>query len=350
MKYSAKQITKAGVILTTSKDADAVAEAIKIINDWRVPHFTVIEILMKELKNLFLKNTISFNFSSYRLKRMSSIQYKLDINPKMGLGGMQDIAGGRFVFPDISILSSAYLLLQSSNIPQFELVKEDDYVRSPKDSGYRSIHLVYKYHSSADEDMDNMKVEIQLRTQLQHSWAMAVETAGLVTNTAMKSGQGSDEWQYFFHVVSCLFSIKENTPVMQTYCKETSMSLINKLRITNKKYKFLDQLQALKVSFNVVERNSYQGAMYLLYINFETKMLQISTFNKDSSDEANEKYYKLENYVRDGKSATVLVSVSDYKKLRDAYPSYFLDMDDFNNRLNRYLNAGKKFRGFSRRI
>ena len=54
MKYSAKQITKAGVILTTSKDADAVAEAIKIINDWRVPHFTVIEILMKELKNLLL--------------------------------------------------------------------------------------------------------------------------------------------------------------------------------------------------------------------------------------------------------------------------------------------------------
>ena len=37
-----------------------------------------------------------------------------------------------------------------------------------------------------------MKVEIQLRTQLQHSWAMAVETAGLVTNTAMKSGQGSE--------------------------------------------------------------------------------------------------------------------------------------------------------------
>lgn len=346
MKYSANQITKAGEILTSSKDREAVTLATKKINEWREHHLPVIEMLMIELKKLFLNNSISFSFSSYRLKRMTSIQYKLDINPQMGLGGMQDIAGGRFVFSDISVLLSAYSILQSNMIPQFELVKEDDYVSVPKPSGYRSIHLVYKYHSLSDEDWDNMKVEIQLRTQLQHSWAMAVETAGLVTNTAMKSGQGSDEWQYFFHIVSCLFSIKENTPIMQIYCKETSMSLMNKLQRTNTKYKFLDQLQALKVSFNVVEKNSYQGDMYLLYINFETKMLRISTFNKDSSDEANEMYNRLENFVKDGKSATVLVSVSDYKELRDAYPSYFLDMDDFNNRLNRYLNVGKKFRGF----
>jgi ppGpp synthetase/RelA/SpoT-type nucleotidyltranferase len=28
-----------------------------------------------------------------------------------------------------------------------QLIKEDDYIQRPKDSGYRSIHLVYEYRS-----------------------------------------------------------------------------------------------------------------------------------------------------------------------------------------------------------
>ena len=86
--------------------------------------------------------------------------------------------------------------------------------------------MVYKYHSKTNEDWDKMKVEIQLRTKLQHSWAMAVETAGLITNTAMKSGQGSDEWQEFFRTASCIFSIEEDLPIMKDMCNLSKEELL----------------------------------------------------------------------------------------------------------------------------
>ena len=329
MKYSSKQISKAGEIITTSSDPIAVTEAVSKVNEWREQHLPVIELLMTRIQSLFSENGIHPVFSSYRLKRMTSIQYKLDLNPDMRLGGMQDIAGGRFVFSDVDVLRSAYSLLIQAPINQLEIVKTDDYVdEKPKTSGYRSIHLVYKYHGLNNEDWDGMKVEIQLRTQLQHSWAMAVETAGLVTNTAMKSGQGSDEWQEFFQIISCLFAMKEGTIVMPTFCDETKGNLLKRLQKINDKYKFFDHLLALKFSVNVVEKHKYQGDIFLLYIDFNLKTLRIIPFDKEKKDEANELYNKIETTINDKDNAAVLVSVSKYKELREAYPSYFLDMED----------------------
>lgn len=74
-----------------------------------------------------------------------------------------------------------------------------DYVQEPKESGYRSIHFIYKYKSE-NKDVDGAKVELQVRTKLQHSWAMAVETAGLITSTPLKSSMGSEEWLDFFKI------------------------------------------------------------------------------------------------------------------------------------------------------
>ena len=44
---------------------------------------------------------------------MTSIQYKLDLNPEMGLGGMQDIGGLRFVLKDVSTLEKSFNLIKN---------------------------------------------------------------------------------------------------------------------------------------------------------------------------------------------------------------------------------------------
>ena len=342
MKYSSKQISKAGEIITTSSDLIAVAEAVSKVNEWREQHLPVIELVMNQIQSLFSKNGINLVFSSYRLKRMTSIQYKLDLNPDMRLGGMQDIAGGRFVFSDVTVMRSAYSLLIQEPLNQLEIVKTDDHVdEKPKTSGYRSVHIVYKYHSFNNEDWDGMKVEIQLRTKLQHSWAMAVETAGLVTNTAMKSGQGSDEWQEFFQIISCLFAMKEGTILIPSFCHETKVNLLKRLKKINDKNNFFDQLLALKLSVSAVEKRGYQGDIFLLYIDFNSKKLRIVPFAKDKKDEANELYNRIETRINDKDNAAVLVSVSKYKELREAYPSYFLDMEDFNKHIRKYLTIGR---------
>ena len=129
------------------------------------------------------------------MKRLTSIIYKLDLNPKMGLGGMQDIGGYRVVLKDVKDLNRLKIILENQKISH-KLEKINNYVEKPKISGYRSIHYIYKY-SSKVEKYNDLRVELQIRTKLQHNWATAVETVGIATKTSLKSSQGDDEWLVF---------------------------------------------------------------------------------------------------------------------------------------------------------
>ena len=51
----------------------------------------------------------------------------------------------------------------------------DDYITTPKDSGYRGVHLIYRYYSDKNETFNGLKIEVQIRTALQHAWATAVD-------------------------------------------------------------------------------------------------------------------------------------------------------------------------------
>ena len=110
---------------------------------------------------------------------------------------MQDIGGFRIVLKDVPALNKALTMFLNKEFDDFTLEKINDYVTEPKISGYRSIHFVYKYHST-DETYDGLRVELQIRTKLQHNWATAVETAGLYTQTSLKSNQGDNKWLSFF--------------------------------------------------------------------------------------------------------------------------------------------------------
>ena len=57
---------------------------------------------------------------------------------------------------------------------------ETDYVRKPKTSGYRGIHLVYRYHNDRKTIYNGLQIEPQLRTRRQHAWATAVDTRAFV--------------------------------------------------------------------------------------------------------------------------------------------------------------------------
>ena len=57
---------------------------------------------------------------------------------------MQDIGGCRVVLSDVKKVHALRDLLLDSKTKN-ELVKQDDYIENPKDSGYRGIHLIYKY-------------------------------------------------------------------------------------------------------------------------------------------------------------------------------------------------------------
>ena len=105
MIYSRNQINKAGLTLITSKSKDDVNLALDIINTWRTNHLHPLKILKNGMMKILEQNNINPVLVSQRLKRLSSIIYKLDLNNNMGLGGMQDIGGYRVVLKDVKDLN-----------------------------------------------------------------------------------------------------------------------------------------------------------------------------------------------------------------------------------------------------
>ena len=48
-----------------------------------------------------------------------------------------------------------------------QLLRQDDYITTPRASGYRSHHLVYKYYSDRSDHWNDLRIEVQIRSQLQ---------------------------------------------------------------------------------------------------------------------------------------------------------------------------------------
>lgn len=246
----------------------------------------------------------------------------------MKLGGMQDIGGFRIVLKDVSTLNKALRIFSSTKIKDFTLEKVNNYVESPKTSGYRSVHFVYKY-SSENEDYDGLRIELQIRTKLQHNWATAVETAGLYTKTSLKSNQGDTSWLSYFKIVSSLFAIKEKLPVMKEHSEISMEKLMVMCHTLDQENKFCNILKALRVTVHSIEENKLTQEYYILYIDFQKMNVNVHYYSKDRENELSEKYAELEKNIEDSKNAVVLVSVSDINDLRSAYPSYFLDTAEF---------------------
>ena len=333
MLYSKKKITKAGNTLLTTKSVEERNKALELINEWRASHLHPLSVMKNALLRLLNKNKIDHLIISQRLKRLSSIEYKLDLNVNMGLGGMQDIGGYRVVIKDMKDLYRLKSLIERET-NNHKLKRIVDYINSPKESGYRSIHYIYSYNSKSLK-YKGLQLELQIRSKLQHNWATAVETAGILTKTSLKSSQGPDDWLEFFKVVSSLFAIKEKTPVLEMHSKMSMEELMVSCYKFTEDLNVLDILKALRLTAKQIEIDDFLGDYYLININIKEKNVTISTYKKSDFEIASDEYLDLEKKIEGNENAVVLVAASSIKELKKAYPSYFLDTSEFISALEK---------------
>ncbi len=80
-----------------------------------------------------------------------------------------DIAGIRVIcsFQE-DIYKLAKCLLQQDDVT---LIEQKDYIKNPKESGYRSLHLIIEIPIFLENEKRPMKVEVQLRTIAMDFWA-----------------------------------------------------------------------------------------------------------------------------------------------------------------------------------
>ena len=342
MKYSRNKINIAGKALLAGPETGfPYADANLIVEDWRKLHMKPLEDLVSEITQLLSGYGIAAAFSSHRLKRMTSIVAKLQHNPGMGLGGLQDIGGARFVFEDIPSLLKAQEIISSASLKHFKLDRSPyDYVSEPKESGYRSIHFAYKYVSD-NPDYDGLRVELQIRTRLQHDWAMAVEIGELISSTPLKAGIGDEGWMDFFKLTSAIFAQKEDMPVAKSFSSYSEEDFCKRYAQLERSYNFLDQLRALVSAVKISEAHALKAGYAVILIQFKERTVQLRHYSIDALNEATIYYSEVEKAIDDKNAAVVLVSVSDMKELQEAYPSYFLNASEYTQALEEFNTTCK---------
>ena len=95
-------------------------------------------------------------------------------------------------------------------------IDSSDYIKSPKPDGYRGVHLIVHpgFKNPKYAPWNARRVEIQIRTQLQHTWATAVETVDMFYGQNLKIGGGDSKWRRFFALCSTVFALEEHTPIV----------------------------------------------------------------------------------------------------------------------------------------
>lgn len=338
-EYSKRQINWAGIVIRNNAASfEERAEALKIIDNWRSAHAYPLHVFYMNLRGK--AGSREDILVAERLKRMESIIGKLQREEGMKLYRMQDLGGCRMVLPTLSEVYKYSEKFQKSRI-RHEWKKTNDYIQNPKKSGYRSLHLIYRFKTDTPEkkiyNQYPMLIELQFRTHLQHIWATALETIGLFTNQALKAGQGNEEILRFFVIVSSLFAIREGCPVVPGTVNDEK-ELISEMEQLNDQHHILDMLKAIRTAIDHdVEKVPDKRGYYILQLNYENHMLRRWFFRPSELEAANRLYDYLEE-KRDGAPLDiVLVRAASYATVKAAYPNYFMDIGEFVDIVKNYL-------------
>jgi hypothetical protein len=270
---------------------------------------------------------------------------------------MQDIGGCRAV---VDSIEQVYLLrdLFARSRSLHEFVSSDDYIDQPKTSGYRGIHLIYRFKSRSHPEHNKLLFEVQLRTRTQHAWATAVETVGAIIGQALKSSEGEMQWLEYFQHAGLALELMEQ-PSLAASSALPRGYLARKLVEMDRSLQVRKRLTAYRAALQASERLVFKSAGYFLLVLLpEEPQLQIVAFSKRQLDQATAEYEKFERflprYVRGQQlplfpeladytgAQAVLVGADSLRSIRESYPNYYLDTGAFLEKVQRFVRLYRR--------
>jgi ppGpp synthetase/RelA/SpoT-type nucleotidyltranferase len=331
-KFAKGEVNRAGIFVAKHfANADPYLEefydAMQVVNNWRSSHSYPLH-AVKQILNNRAKTIDPRALVAHRLKRFPSIALKLARFPQMSLTQMQDIGGCRAVMP--TTLTARKLLDGYRNSFSRSAIdyREYDYISSPKPDGYRSVHLALKYRSKAPARgvYDGLRIEIQIRTEVQHCWATAVEVASTFTGQALKSNVGEEDWKRFFALAGCAFAtlLERSAAVAGTPSNNNKLS--EELKYLAVKLNVYGVLNGFGQAANAVVQRAKDAHWFLIVTDSKTVQVNIKGYSYAQEEEAYPEYLLLEeqNLGQDN-IQTALVSVDSVADLQTAYPNYYFD-------------------------
>ncbi|NME72614.1 nucleotidyltransferase family protein [Flammeovirga aprica] len=176
------------------KESNTISkDNLECLQHYRLQHIPALKICFDYLVRKG-KNEEKGSLVVFRLKRIDTIKRKIIRFPNMDLSTMQDIAGCRII---LNQEKSIYRIVKEfEGNKDFSILKSNDYIKEPSETGYSSYHLIVKHHSC------DSPVEIQLRTRTQHYWATFVELLDVVYKEKVKEGSSNPKLQKFHYLMS----------------------------------------------------------------------------------------------------------------------------------------------------
>lgn len=157
-------------------------EDLTMLQDLRVTYKEPLALVFSTIEKMAQKIDRA-SICTYRVKRIESIIGKLSRFPDMQVQRMEDIAGCRCIMSSSELVYELFRKIErnAARLP-FEIKgKVNDYIATPKASGYRSLHL-----NVTLKDGDSRRIEIQIRSFDHHNWATLVETTDLIYQAKLK--------------------------------------------------------------------------------------------------------------------------------------------------------------------
>lgn len=328
--------------LYSNGDYTEANEVFRIANSWRDSHFLPMRSAYLSLRFKMLQKDISGDVAA-RPKRMSSIRRKLR-ESSTKLDQMQDIAGVRAIIDDIAGVRALTASIQEK-FPH-TLRQEWAYIDAPKDDGYRSHHLVFHFcpRRKYQEPFEGRRIELQLRTRLQHSWATAVEAVSLFNGVDLKHHKGSVEWLRLFQLMSAEFSHVEGCAAGPGVPDRRER--IEEIKGLNELLGAVNVLQNIRSATHYAETFIYERGKYFLIVYKPDHTVEVENF--DEPVQVTSRLAMYERQIEDGVSAAkaVVVEVDKVENLVRTYPNYFGDVGLFLNNLLR-ITKGQDAREYS---
>jgi ppGpp synthetase/RelA/SpoT-type nucleotidyltranferase len=307
----------------------ATLEDVTSFEKWRGAHAYVINTFQANLRRRSRGTSIAVGT---RLKRRETILNKLRRFRQMQLGRMHDIAGCRLIFPDLKELEAFRTAFHTARFSHKRREFEGDkwnYIDHPKEDGYRGIHDVYEYNVSTwtGKAFNGLLIELQYRTLVQHTWATAVEVAGLLTHNNPKFGQGSPELIRFFSLASELLSrrYEERVSSLPHLSDSELISEFRRLEKDTRTLQLFRQVNAKAVSIDFKRNNVL---VFPLVSAAEENASDLRIYSFAYVTPAIDLYNKLEKELA-GRADVVLVRADSFQNMRLTFQNYFADTTDF---------------------
>lgn len=326
MKISKTLIDNSGKALALENEADVDKYILftDAFDEYRKNHLVPLSQTTMDLQKWLAQFGKDY-FIAQRLKRKPQILRKLR-RFSVRLSQLQDIGGTRIIVEqnkDVDELIK-FLTDQLRTNRELRLIRMTDYRGSGReDSGYRAYHVIL--------ERDGYKMELQIRSKIQHYWAEMIERTSIVYGHHLKELEGDADVILYFKKLSDLFNEIEAGRKPSAALKTKVEELRNKSEIIIKSADEMNVFssyvnEGITKDLEIKEKSIGRDGLnnWIFVFNWNIGSFVCWELITNDPEGAIKKYVEFENlYKSEDGFEVVLVGSSEVTTIRRTHSHYF---------------------------